>query len=370
LDNATGIGQISCWGRANLNLDTVGTFIGSGWLRDQTSVNSNTPRSRLRELYWRYSDGPADFKIGRQMVVWGRADGINPTDNLSARDFTLLTPEDGDQRYGNEAAQFSFSSGIGNLTSLWYPRAASDTIPLMSLPNASYEVIAPRQSQWAVKWEVSDNGFDGSLSYFNGVDLVPDLQIGQMNANGTTITVSNHMAQIFGADFSIGSGDVVWRGEAAWMQTESTGRDDFTHKKPQLYLVGGGEWPHGEETTLGLQITFQHVANFQSPNSISQPVLREMAWSQAATSHQTSTTQYGLTFRLASRWWNDTLMVETNGVTTWPTGSGIWRTKLNFAINDHWNFQTGTDYYYGPKHSYFGQLDNNRLLYVQFRYGI
>ena len=33
----------------------------------------------------------------------GRADRINPTDNLTPRDFTLLVPDDEDQRFGTAA---------------------------------------------------------------------------------------------------------------------------------------------------------------------------------------------------------------------------------------------------------------------------
>jgi hypothetical protein len=154
------------------------------------------------------------------------------------------------------------------------------------------------------------------------------------------------------------------------MHTESQGPDDFAHKKPQLLLVGGGELTMGESTTLGVQALYQHVSHFQNPDSVAQPMLREIAWRQAATSNQTSAEQYGMTMRLATRKLNDTLMMETSGVMVWPTRSGIWRTKLNYAIDDHWNVQTGTDYYFGPDHSFFGQLNKNRLIYVQLRYSM
>ena len=162
---------------------------------------------------------------------------------------------------------------------------------------------------------------------------------------------------------------MVWRGEAAWMQTDSAGTNDFTHKKPQLWLVAGGEWSFDNGTTLGMQAIFQHVKDFRSPDTIAESIAREIAWRQAATSNQTSVTQRGLTWRLAGRWWNDTLMAETSGVVIWPSRSGIWRTKLSYAIDDHWHVQAGTDYYFGPARSFFGQLDKNRLLYVQLRYG-
>jgi hypothetical protein len=52
----------------------------------------------------------------------------------------------------------------------------------------------------------------------------------------------------------------------------------------------------------------------------------------------------------------------------WPSGSGVWRTKVDYALSDHWYLQAGGDYYFGTTQSYFGQLRKNRLAYVQLRY--
>lgn len=370
LDDEKGIAQIGIWGRAKLDLETVGTVVGSGWLRDQTAADPDTPRGRLRELYWRYSQGPVELKLGRQMVAWGRADGINPTDNLSPRDFTLLAPEDGDQRYGNEAVQLNIGTGIGNVIGLWFPHAASHTIPLEAQPGVHYSTSdQPRKPQWALKWDAGGDGLDGSLSYFHGFDPMPDLILGGLGASEVDVLLRNQPVRIVGGDFSLTRGNMVWRAEAAWMQTGSTGPEDFTHKKPQLWLVAGGEWNFEHSTTLGIQAVLQHVQDFRSPDTVAEPVAREIAWRQAATSNQTSAAQHGLTWRLASRWWNDTLTAEISGVVMWPSHSGIWRTKFDYAIDDHWHVQAGTEDYFGPKHSFFGQLDRNRLVYVQLRYG-
>ena len=134
--------------------------------------------------------------------------------------------------------------------------------------------------------------------------------------------------------------------------------------------MAGAELSTGTSTTVGLQATLQQVKNFLSPDSVTQPILRQIAWQQAAISGQTSATQHGLTMRLASRWWNDTLMAETSGIIVWPSGSGIWRTRLNFAIDDRWNLLAGTDLYFGPQRTFYGQLNKNRLLYLQIRYGL
>lgn len=370
LDDAGTVGQASFWGRTKIDLEKAGTVVADAWLSNQTRTDPDSPRGRLRELYWRYNQGPAELKLGRQMMTWGRADGLNPTDNLSPRDFTLLTPEDGDQRYGNEAAQLSIDTSIGNFVGVWFPHAASHTIPLLSLQGVSYTVEKPpRNSQWALKWETSKEGVDGSVSYFHGIDPMPDLVFNGAGPSGINIAVRNQSINILGADLSLTRGAFVWRAEMAATQTDSTGSQDFTHKKPQVWLVAGGEYSFDNGTTLGIQGTVLHVKDFFRPDSISDPATRALAWWEAATSNQTSANQYGMTWRLAHRWWNDTLLGETSGVFIWSSHSGIWRTKLDYAIDDHWHVQAGADYYFGRQESFFGQLRQNRLVYAQLRYG-
>lgn len=372
LDNAAGIAQASLWGRTRIDLDLAGTMIADGWLREQTHATPppHSPRGRVREFYWRYAQSAAELKLGRQMVVWGRADGINPTDNLSPRDFTLLTPEDGDQRYGNEAVQLRLDTRIGNLIGLWFPHAASHTLPLLRLQNVSYTVEQPpRNSQWAVKWDASGEGIDGSVSYFHGIDPMPDLAFNGLASGGVNVAVRNHPVSIFGADLSLTRGAFVWRAEAAVTRSDSGGAQDFAHKKPQVWLVAGGEYGFDSGTTLGMQATILHVQDFLQPDNVNDPLQRTIARRQAATSNQTSANQQGLTWRLARRWRNDTLLTETSGVAVWPSHSGIWRTRIDYAIDDHTHVQAGTDYYFGPENSFFGQLGKNRLVYVQLRYG-
>src|SRR5712691_5880710 len=60
-------------------------------------------RSRLLEGYATVHFEKADLHVGKQTVPWGRADGINPTDNLTPRDFVVLLPFEDDQRFGTTA---------------------------------------------------------------------------------------------------------------------------------------------------------------------------------------------------------------------------------------------------------------------------
>ncbi len=369
LDDTGAAAQAAAWGRFKLDLGDGGALVGDAWVRGHAPAQAGAPHGRVRELYWRAGAGPLELKLGRQLVVWGRADGLNPTDNLSPRDFTQLAPDDGDQRYGNDAAQLHWSTDLGSVRALWFPRAASHTVPLPAQPGLRYVTERPRGAQWAVKWEGGAAGIDGSVSYFHGADPMPDLALAGVDAGGAIVTVRNHRARILGADLSWARGAMVWRAEAAVTQTGNRGADDFTSKKPQRWLVAGGEYTFDQGTTLGLQATVLRVRGFVSPDRIDAPLARAVAWRQAATGNQTSASQHGLTWRVAHRWWNDTLTAETGGVLALPSSSGLWRGKLAYAIDDQWQVQAGFDRYFGPEHSFFGQLRKNRLMYVQLRYG-
>ncbi len=371
LDDTRGIVRTSAWARAKLDLGDAGKAVADGWIAAQSRDAASTRAGRVRELYWQFNAGPIGAKVGRQAIAWGRADGVNPTDNLSPRDFTLLVPQDNEQRRGNDVAALSVDTRFGSVSALWFPRAASHTVPLPREPQVNYAIAEPpHKSQWAVKLDMAADGIDGSVSYFDGTDPTPDLSLAGTGPAGLTVGLNNQPLRVLGADVSLTHRGVIWRAEAAWMRTGSTGAADFLHKKPRLWLVAGAEWTLAGNTTLGLQASAQRVMDFRSPDTLVSPLEREVAWRQAALANQTSATQLGLIWRLASRWMNDTLTAEASGVLMASSpGSSLWRTRLAYAIDDHWQLHAGTDHYTGPRHSLWGQFRANRLAFAQLRYG-
>lgn len=369
LDEHGHIATGSLWVKSTLKLgDEAGKVFVDGWLRDESrSTQAYTPR-RLRELYWRGTLGPVDLKVGRQITAWGRADGINPTDKLSPRDFTLLAPEDGDQRYGNEAVKASIDSGNGVFSAWAFLRSASDTIPLTSLPMVRYEVAPVRNKrQWALRWDHASDGLDSSVSYFDGFDPMPDLNFAGFGPDGVRVRVTNHRVRMLGADLSLTQGSVVWRAEAAITRTENAGAQDFDQKRSSFMVVGGPEWSQGD-ITLGSQLVAQWVFDYVSPDTVSDPILRDIAWRQAAASNQPRARQYGLVLRLAARWLGDNLLTEISGIALGPRRNAIVRTKVDYALDDHWHVQAGSETFFGDQRTFFGQLRANRLAYLQLRY--
>lgn len=368
LTDRHGVATASAWASATLDGGDAGRLVGNGYL--VTGQGGDARRARVRELYWRTSAGPVNIRVGRQIIGWGRADGVNPTDNLSPRDFTMLVPEDGDARRGNDAVNLSATGGIGTFSLIGIANAASHTIPLPATAGVSYVLgKSEKPNQWAVKWEGQAEGIDGSLSYFDGADPMPTLLLGGVGPQGVQVLVRSERMRVWGADVSLARKGTIWRAEAALARSDSEGALDFNRKKSQLWLVGGGEWQIGEGRTLGLQASLQHVFDFASPDQLPDSPLRDLVWRQLATSAQTSANQRGLIWRLAQRSHGDALLLELSGIAMWPSKSGLARAKLAYDVNDHVQLLGGIDHYFGEQRSFFGQLRANRLAYLQVRYG-
>ena len=59
----------------------------------------------MREAYVNAYLGPFDLRLGKQIIVWGRADALNPTNNLTPVDFRIRSPLEDDIRLGNVGAR-------------------------------------------------------------------------------------------------------------------------------------------------------------------------------------------------------------------------------------------------------------------------
>lgn len=376
-DDVTGVAQASAWAKGKLRVEDHGVLTFDGWIRGQTERQDGphdviSPTARVRELYWRQSLGGLDLKLGRLMVAWGRADGINPTDKLSAKDATLLVPEDADQRSGNDGIEVSKDTDMGRFSWLWFAHAVSDIIPLsLDRPGVSYRLERPLQRpQWGLKWDANGDGLDGSLSYFEGFDPNPSIRLDQVSITGATIGLFHQPIRMLGADVSINRWGAIWRGEIAGTRPMDDVDNPYFRSKPQVFAVFGGEFTPVARTTLSLQAVAKRVHGFASPDALTDPIEREVAWSQAANSGQTAGFQKGLTLRYASRWLNDTLALEASGLILWPSRNGTWRTRLNYSLTDQCSLLFGTDSFFGKQDTSFGQLRSNRLWYLQIRYSI
>ena len=105
LDTDGPFGAAMVWGKVARPITDRASFLVDGWTSLRGPFEEGRARGELREAFVTFASGPFELKAGRQIIAWGRADGINPTDNLTAQDLTLLAPDDSDRRLGSTAVR-------------------------------------------------------------------------------------------------------------------------------------------------------------------------------------------------------------------------------------------------------------------------
>ena len=105
------------YGELSLQLRTAKSAYGDGFadarIRYGLQGDQQGTFIDLREAYVNAYLGPFDLRLGKQIIVWGRADALNPTNNLTPVDFRIRSPLEDDIRLGNVGARALPAPGAG-----------------------------------------------------------------------------------------------------------------------------------------------------------------------------------------------------------------------------------------------------------------
>ena len=365
LDGKDNLGTSSMWLKATQNFSNDNALVAQGWIRNDESFRGSGASQQLQEGYLKFSAGNTDYRIGKQIIAWGRADRLNPTDNLTPRNFTLLTPEDEDQRIGSLAAKATYHSQENSLTAVWLPAMNPNVFPVAATPGINYtEHIPHAGDQFALKFDQSGGDVDWSASYYSGLDINPDIIVG-----ATNLILEHNRIQVLGMDAATVKGRYGLRAEAAYTWTANTGPNDFMVKKPFLYMVMGADRTFFDYLNINLQYYLRRVTNYSDPQGIADPLLRSVATQGAVMSNQFERFQHGVSIRLGNKWLNETLEGEIAGVMSFGRSNYFIRPKLIYAFSDNIKGTLGLDIYRGESNTIFGQLVKNSLLFAEMKYG-
>lgn len=339
-----------------------------GWTRAPDVAHSAGRQSVLREGYLNYSHEELDFRAGKQIIVWGRADQINPTDNLTPRDNTLFIPESDDQRLGTVAAKATYNFPGVAATAILLPRFRPSVQPIPHAAGIAFNESVPGGNQYALKLEQSGRGVDWSLSYFRGFDLNPDISIQSAIPGALTLLLQHHRLRVLGADAATVMGRYGIRAEAAYTWTEDEAGGDPYVKNPFFYGVLGTDRTFFEYLNVNLQYYVRKISNFSDPNSIADPLARGVAIQQSIFSSQQDKLQQGMSLRIANKWLHETLEAEIAAVYDFTRKDYLLRPKLSYAFDDHWNGKLGATLFRGNANTLFGMLRDRSAVFGEARY--
>jgi hypothetical protein len=373
LDSEDHLGAGMIWVKSTRRVSSRVSFLIEGWTALRGPAGAGDATGELREAFIDLRFGPIDVRAGRQIIAWGRADGLNPTDNLTGEDLTLLAPDDDDRRLGSTAVRASYHLRDVSVAAFWLPEFRGHRFPLPPAPG--FSVVRRRRqwpgNQWAVRVEQTGRAVDWSVSYFDGHDLTPDLGVQLTSATPgreAAISISHRRVRVAGADMAANVGRLGLRAEGAYVDTEDgTGRDPFT-KNPYLSVVVGGDRTFREYLNLNVQYLFRFVRGHRASQTVLSPIEAGVAELEGILNSQVARVQHGASFRLSHKWLRETLEGECAAVGFFGPDGLALRPKVTYALTDHWKVLLGGELYRGASSSVFGLLRPNTTTYLEARW--
>lgn len=367
LDATDPFGAGMLWIKSTRPLSRQVSYLIEGWGALRGPADDGDVTGELREAFMDLRFGQLDVRVGRQIIAWGRADGVNPTDNLTGEDLTLLTPDEDDRRLGTTAVRASYYVKGLSITGVWLPEFRGHRFPLPAPPPgvafAKDHTDWPGD-QWAARVEQTGRAVDWSVSYFNGRDLLPDLHPDTSRADA--VRLAHHRVRVVGGDMTTNVGSYGLRAEAAYVRTDDpSGRDPFT-KNPYFFLVAGADRTFREHLNLNVQYLHRRVFDYQRPG-LEGPA-GGLAAFQATLSSEAERVQHGASFRIAYKWFHDTLEAECAAAGYFDPHGSTLRPKVTYALSDQWKMMVGAELFRGESASVFGLLRENSTAFVELRW--
>ena len=377
----------SFWDKDKSYSDQSGYFVNSAWLsfrpkeilgsklffeaylQKNDTFRKSPSFGDIREGYIEKSIGAFDIRAGRQIIIWGRADKVNPTDQWTVKNYTLLATDDEDQRLGTSAVNITWNIQNYRFIALLQPEWRSPTYPLPPLIGVTLTPLSPSNSfrQFGFKLDSTGGDFDWSLSYSNVISKVPTLSVLGANTNGVNVGLNFEPIEVFGADFAMNLGKVGIRGEMAYTSApDHLGTNPLQFNR-EIFAVAGADHSPIENLNLNLQFLYKHVVDFQSPEVLNDANLRRLAAQENLISNQLHSNQFGFSFRPNYKIWNDTLEFEIAYVQWLGTPGGLVKPKITYAFNDHLKGMLGAEEYIGEPDSFFGRLSSISSLFTELR---
>jgi hypothetical protein len=328
-------------------------------------------RTDLVEGWARLSQGAVELRAGRQILVWGRTDRLNPTDNLAGRDYTLLAASDDEQRQGPAMLHLRWGRGTITVDAIWLPEFRPLVFPLeRDRPGIAILPDERRQSaaQFALKLDSSGGAFDWSLSWFRGIDRNRDFTARPAPPGAIAAIQQTYPdISVWGADAAGTIGAIGWRMEAAY--THVLGTDTAFIKNDNLWLVAGGDMNLAGGWNINLQYSLRVIFDHTDPRRIADPVTRSIATLSAAVNNQLDRIQNGFTARIARRFAQDTVEAEIALIHYLEPGDTAIRPRISHSIRDGLRLAVGADIFTGPSGSYFGRVRSLSAGWLQLTAG-
>lgn len=356
--------------RTELNISKGKSYMFASLNAIYNSILEDQTKIELREAFFQYTDKNWDFKVGRQIVIWGVADGMRITDIISPMDYTEFLARDYDDiRIPVNAFRMKYIKPKYNIELIFVPISAFFVLPvdegnpwsianLSTIPSRFNMKNTPdktlKNSEYGGRFSFFLSGIDFSVSALRSWNKMPVFNKNVSETMDTLFVESVHgRINMLGMDFSMPVGKFVLRGEIAEYFGEIQALDLQASDKSKLkrnttnFLIGI-DWYPGNEWTVTTQYSHKLIPGYVD---------------RIESKKNTIFTTLGITKKLL----RGTLSLSTFSYIDITNEGFFNRTSTDYALSDQIHLMLGYDWFYGNK-GMFGLYQNNSEYWVKAKF--
>jgi len=327
----------------------------------------------LREAYLDIYFNSIDLRIGKQQIIWGKADGVFITDIISPKDLReFLLPDFDEIRIGITALKADYYLRDHTFEMVWVPAFTPTKMPE---ENSIWRVtpdfpIQPafdysekeiegilENSELFVKYAALTSRVDFEIMAGTAWDDDPTLHtaktVDPITQQLTSLLVTpKHHRLIFGGSVSVPAGGFVFRGEGAYyrdkyFQSSDPLLPDGVLKKNYLHVLLGTDYTLWE-ARLSAQFIQQAILTYDE-----QIVQDEF--------------ENTMTFLASKDFLRETLRVELFSYLGLNHQDALIRPKITYDLADGFEILLGANIFVGTEGK-FGQYDDNDMVVAKVKY--
>ncbi len=340
----------------------------------------------LKEAYAGYLGKHFSVYLGNQIVSWGRADGFNPTNNITPNDYFFLTPEQDDQRMSNfmirskvilskvidlELIAIPFFKGSNYRYDLFDMGSEAEFEDAV-LPDKTFENLAYAAR---LNFNLPVAGF--SVSYFNGYDPFYGFNVKDVQLFPITRIYYRpefYRKSTIGADFDFTAGRSIFRGEVAYDHTNDYVSNMHVPNPALKYVVGL------ENVFFDIMSVIQYVGQYtfdhyeliepEFPDSQDPSVLMQYGYDMVYFEselfnrkifQQQKEFNHALMISLSRPFYYENIRAEFTAYYNFTSEEYLIRPNISYNITDNLSVNAGASLMYGPGNSiydYAGKILN------------
>ncbi|MCX8093698.1 MAG: hypothetical protein N3E50_05975 [Candidatus Goldbacteria bacterium] len=341
----------------------------------------NEIKFNLQEAYIDYYTEIMDIRIGRQIISWGKADELNPTDILNPEDISNIFEEKSIRKIGVFGIKLDLKLFDSVITGIYIPDIQFHKLPeahstwdffsiglkkmgLITLPSILYPENSLDNSEWAIKISKTIENFDFTLSF---ADVIDNLFSIKMKIIPPGIPTPDYLyynrTQMIAADFAASLFEFgVWAEVAYFITKDKDGTDPFM-KNPYFQYVIGMDYTLPFDIKINIQYFREDVT---CVNDDKEKELEKKSFSPTGLSipvKQVGSLRLGKNFGEANANSLEIFCIydiEEKGVMMGP--------RILISPTDAFKVETGAFVFDGQENSIFNMFNLNDEVYVKATY--